>query len=103
MTANGAERKPTGAAVCFRLCPRLCENAQEPTRRRIVSSIAFFRGRPPALFVFRLTKSRRTFYAQIERQRFYTAWPHCGHRSEAFAAALRAALNHWAGPPSITQ
>src|ERR1700731_298675 len=58
-----------------RFRPRLCENAQEPTRRRIVFSIAFFRGRPPAIFVSRLTKSGRTFCARIERQRFYTAWP----------------------------
>src|SRR5215472_7110731 len=42
-----------------------CENAQERTRRRIVFSIALFRSRP-ALFLFRLAKSRRIFYAQID-------------------------------------
>src|SRR6516165_7018028 len=44
----------------------LCENAQEPIRRRIVFSIVLFAVAATALFVFRLTKSRRTFYAQIE-------------------------------------
>ena len=52
---------------------RLCENAQEPTRRRIVFSIALFPIAATALFVFRLTKSRRTFYAQIECLCFHTA------------------------------
>jgi len=52
---------------------RLCENTQEPTSRRIVSSIALFPIAATALFVFRLTKSRRIFYAQIERLCFHTA------------------------------
>src|SRR5215472_5344601 len=51
----------------------LCENAQEPTRRRIVFSIAVFPTAATALFLFRLTKSRRTFYAQIECLCFHTA------------------------------
>src|SRR5215469_773042 len=50
----------------------LCENAQEPTRRRIVFSIALFLIAATALFLFRLMKSRRTFYAQIECLRFHT-------------------------------
>ena len=45
---------------------RLCENAQEPTRWRIIFSIALFSIAATALFLFRLTKSRRNFYAQIE-------------------------------------
>ena len=42
--------------------PRPCENAQEPTMRRIVFFIAHFPIAATALFFFRLTKSRRTFY-----------------------------------------
>ena len=53
---------------------RLCENAQEPTRRRIVFSIALLPTAATALFVSTLTKSRRTFYAQIECVCFHTAW-----------------------------
>src|SRR5215472_13501375 len=51
----------------------LCENAQEPTRRRIIFSIALFPTAATALFSLDLTKSRRTFYAQIERLCFPTA------------------------------
>jgi len=51
----------------------LCENTQEPTSRRIVSSIALFPIAATALFVFRLTKSRRIFCAKIERLCFHTA------------------------------
>src|SRR5215467_2295438 len=57
--------------------PRPCENAQEPTRRRIVFSIALFPIAATALFLFRLTKSRRTFYAQIECLCFHTASTLC--------------------------
>src|SRR5215467_4676022 len=57
--------------------PRLCENAQEPTTRRIIFSIALFPVAAPALFLFRLTKLRRTFYAQIECLCFHTASTHC--------------------------
>ena len=61
---------------------RLCENGQEPTRRRIVFSIVLFPVAAAALFVFRLTKSRRTFYAKIECLCFHTAsmesQPFCG-------------------------
>jgi hypothetical protein len=53
--------------------PRPCENAQEPTRRRIVFSIALFLIAATALFLSRLTKSRRAFYAQIECLCFHTA------------------------------
>src|SRR5262249_6983092 len=56
-----------------RFPPRLCENAQEPTTRRIVFSIALFPIAATALFLIRLTKSRRTFYAQIECLCFHTA------------------------------
>ena len=60
----------------------------EPTRRRIVFSIALF---PIAatLFLFRLTKSRRTFYAQIECLCFHTASVDCGGFSEARRWHLR--------------
>jgi len=57
----------------FRVGWSLCENAQEPTRRRIVFSIALFPVATAAPFLFRLTKSRRTFYAQIECLCFHTA------------------------------
>ena len=43
-------------------CPRVCENAQEPTSWRIVFSIALFPIAATALFLFRLAKSRRIFY-----------------------------------------
>src|SRR5215472_2844762 len=65
------------SAANVRKPPRLCENAQEPTRRRIVFSIALSPMAATALFVFRLTKSRRTFYAKIERLCFHTASTHC--------------------------
>src|SRR5262245_3454724 len=64
-----------------RRCPRLCENTQELTRRRIVFSIALFPTAATALFVFKLTKSRSIFYAKIERLCFHTASPRSGHRS----------------------
>src|SRR5262249_28111345 len=54
-------------------CPRLCKNAQEPTMRRIVFSIAHFLIAATALFLFRLTKSRKTFYVQVECLCFHTA------------------------------
>jgi hypothetical protein len=66
------EPLPTGVAN-GRYGARLCENAQEPTRRRIVFSIALFPVAAIALFLFRLTKLRRTFYAQIECLCFHTA------------------------------
>ena len=50
--------------------PRPCENVREPRQRRTVFSIAFFGQPSPELLVFRLIKSRRTFYAQIERGSF---------------------------------
>src|SRR5215470_5521167 len=59
--------------------PRLCENAQEPTRRRIVFSIALFPVAATALLLFRLTKLSRTFYAQIECLSFHTASTLNGH------------------------
>src|SRR5262249_38376347 len=46
--------------------PRVCENPQEPTSWRIVFSIALFPIAATALFLLRLAKSRRIFYAQIE-------------------------------------
>src|SRR4029077_18676243 len=51
-----------------------CEKAQEPARRRIVFSMALLPIAATALFVFRLTKSRRTFYARIECLCFHAAW-----------------------------
>ena len=56
-------------------CPRLCENTQEPTRQRIVFSIVLFPTAAAALFFFRLTKSRRIFYTQIECLCFHTGAP----------------------------
>src|SRR5215470_11833825 len=54
--------------------PRPCENVREPRKRRTGFSIAFLAQPPPAFLVFRLTKLRRTFYEQIERASFRTAW-----------------------------
>ena len=42
-----------------------------------------------ALFLFRLTKSRRTFYAQIECLCFHTASTLCGHSHQISAPANR--------------
>jgi hypothetical protein len=53
--------------------PRPCENVRERRNPRIVFSIAFFGQPPPELLVLRLKKSRKTFYAQIERGSFRTA------------------------------
>ena len=72
--------------------PRLCENTHEPTRRRIVSSIALSPIAATAPFVFRLTKLRRIFYAKIERLCFHTASTH-DRRTAGFVAKL---------PPLIT-
>ena len=58
---------------------RPCENVREPRKRRTVFSIAFFEQPSPELLVFRLTKSRRTFYAQVERANFRTAWVGTGN------------------------
>src|SRR5262249_15979954 len=58
--------------------PRLCENTQELTRRRIVFSIALFPTAATALFIFKLTKSRSIFYVKIEGLCFHTAWPLSG-------------------------
>ena len=55
----------------------LCENAQEPTWRRIIFSMALFPITVAALLLFRVTKSRRTFYEQIECLCFHTAHTHC--------------------------
>jgi hypothetical protein len=76
MAANGAKLPVTQAPRNGKCCPRLWENAQEPTRRRIVFSIALLLTAATALFVSTLTKLRRTFYAQIECVCFHTAWPH---------------------------
>ena len=61
------------SAANDRLGSRPCENVHERRNRRIVFSIAFFGQAPPELLVFRLKKSSRTFYAQIERRSFRTA------------------------------
>jgi hypothetical protein len=79
LAANDAKvrfpREASTATLIGKACcpPRLCENAQEPTRRRIVFSIALLPTAATALFVSTLTKSRRTFYAQIECVCFHTA------------------------------
>jgi len=67
----------------------LCENAQEPTTRRIIFSIARFPIAATALMLFRLTKSRRTFYAQIECLCFHTASSEPGQRLPAVEPAAR--------------
>src|SRR6516162_2670549 len=55
------------------LGPGRAKTVREPRTCRIIFSIAFF-GRPsPELLVFSLTKSRITFYGQIERGSFRTA------------------------------
>src|SRR5580692_11321918 len=77
------DRRPDGKE-----CPRLCENAQEPARRRIVFSITLLPIAVTALFVFRLTKSRRTFYAQIECLCFHTVWPPSGRCRRHRAVAM---------------
>src|SRR5262249_62005672 len=76
--AFGALHSVADHAAYGRRCPRLCKNAQEPTMRRIVFSIAHFLIAATALFLFRLTKSRKTFYVQVECLCFHTAWPHTG-------------------------
>jgi hypothetical protein len=58
--------------------------------RRIVFSIALFPIAATALFLFRLTKSRRTFYAQIECLCFPTAWTLSSH---SLQATLRSAAS----------
>jgi len=57
------EKATCAAITTDRFGSRLCENGQEPTRRRIVFSIALFSIAAIALFFSRLPKSRRTFYA----------------------------------------
>src|SRR5215472_475834 len=52
---------------------RLCENAQEPTKKSIIFSIDLFPIAATAIFLFRLPKSRKAFYAQIECLCFHTA------------------------------
>src|SRR5215813_1051461 len=80
----------SGLLVPVGRCPRLCENTQELTRRRIVFSIALFPTTATALFIFKLTKSRSIFYAKIERLCFHTAWPRSGHcRNRTRTARLR--------------
>src|SRR5215469_5936802 len=73
--SRSQRRFPEDALVANVGCRRrLCENTQELTRRRIVFSIALFPTAATALFIFKLTKSRRIFYAKIERLCFHTAW-----------------------------
>jgi hypothetical protein len=61
------------AASKVALGARLCENNQEPTRQRIVFSIALLSIATTTVFLFKLMKSRRSFYAQTECLRFHTA------------------------------
>src|SRR5215470_638133 len=53
----------------------------------LFSLLPFFRSQPPALFLSRLTKSRRTFYAQIECLCFHTASTRSCRSSPAFWAS----------------
>ena len=65
----------------------LCENTQEPTRRRIIFSIALSQIVATTIIVFRLPKSRRIFYAKIERLCFHTASVGSGHSLRIFYAS----------------
>ena len=56
--------------------------------RRIVFSIAHFLIAATALFLFRLTKSRKTFYVQVECLCFHTAWTQSGHRRETISTSI---------------
>jgi hypothetical protein len=47
--------------------PSLCENVREPKMRRMVFLYCLLPIAPSALLVFRVTKSRKTFYAHNER------------------------------------
>ena len=71
---------------------RPCENVRERRNHRIVFSIAFFGQPPSGLLVLRLKKSRRTFYAQIERGSFRTASVDCCRNPEVGALAAFSAL-----------
>ena len=51
----------------------LRENADEPRIRRIVFSIGFSRKRPPVQLFFTSTKSRQSFYAQVQLQSYHAA------------------------------
>jgi len=55
-------REPAYCGMDDRFGSRLCENAQEPTRRRIIFSIASFPIAATELFFFGMMKSRKTFY-----------------------------------------
>src|SRR6516225_11635295 len=63
------EPVPTGTAN-GKYGARLCANVREPRMRRIVFLYCLLPRAATALLVFRLTKSRRTFYAQNERRIF---------------------------------
>src|SRR5262249_54869722 len=81
---------PAPARTSARKCPRLCENTQEPRKRKSFFSIAVFPIGAKGVFFFRLTKSRKIFYAQIYCLCFHTAWPRTC-RSEHQSASI-----HWA-------
>ena len=74
---------------------RPCENVLEPRKRRSVFSIAFFGQPSPELLVFRLTKSRRTFYAQIERGSFRTASVELAHSRARVGRSGTALRSRW--------
>src|SRR6516162_3229719 len=61
--ASGNDRK--GAS--------LCENVRKPRMRRMVFLYSLLPIAPAKFLVFKLTKSRRTFYAHDERLSFRTA------------------------------
>ena len=62
---------------------------------RIVFSIAFFPIAAAVLFLFKLTKSRRTFYAQIERLCFQTASTQSGRSFGPTGQALLPQFGPW--------
>src|SRR5215472_8318087 len=74
-TGIGALQPVVDHAANGRRCPRLCENTQEPRRRRSIFSIALFPIAATGVFFFRLTKSRKIFYAQIYCLCFHTGAP----------------------------
>ena len=55
---------------------------------KLFSLLPFFRSQPQRLFLFRLRKSRRTFYAQIEYLCFHTASVEGGHQVAATALTI---------------
>jgi hypothetical protein len=67
---------------------RLRENVREQRLRRIVFSSFLFRRWLPELFFSYSTQSRQTFYAQVRRLSFYTAWVKSRRRRALYPCPL---------------